>query len=99
MPFPGFEDADTTDVLPDFFVVAPRADAPDRAWLIAGDAKDYEREFGSSGGAAFMAARMRRTTRWHGGEQVAVRSSVYPRPNAQLLVRRRPNTPLWPGRS
>jgi hypothetical protein len=43
MPFPGFEDANATDVLPDFFVVAPRADAPDRAWLIVGDAKDYER--------------------------------------------------------
>ena len=30
-------------MLPDFVVVAPRADAPDRAWLIVGDAKDYER--------------------------------------------------------
>ena len=28
VPFPGFEDANATDVLPDFFVVAPRADAP-----------------------------------------------------------------------
>jgi hypothetical protein len=43
VPFPGFEDANATDVLPDFFVVAPRADKPDRAWLIVGDAKDYER--------------------------------------------------------
>jgi hypothetical protein len=43
VPFPGFEDAEATDVLPDFFVVAPREDASDRAWLIAGDAKDYER--------------------------------------------------------
>jgi hypothetical protein len=37
VPFPGFEDANATDVLPDF-VVAPRADAPDRAWLVVGDA-------------------------------------------------------------
>lgn len=43
VPFPGFEDANATDVLPDFFVVAPRADAPGRAWLVVGDAKDYER--------------------------------------------------------
>src|SRR3954454_3610263 len=43
VPFPGFEAASGTDVLPDFLVVAPRADAPDRAWLIVGDAKDYER--------------------------------------------------------
>jgi hypothetical protein len=43
VPFPGFEDKAATDVLPDFFVVAPRRDALDRAWLIAGDAKDYER--------------------------------------------------------
>ena len=43
VPFPGFEDANATDVFPDFFVVAPRADAPSRAWLIVGDAKDYER--------------------------------------------------------
>lgn len=42
-PFPGFEDADATEVLPDFFVIAPRADTSDRAWLIVGDAKDYER--------------------------------------------------------
>jgi hypothetical protein len=43
VPFPGFEDANATEVLPDFLVVAPRADAPDRAWLVVGDAKDYER--------------------------------------------------------
>ena len=43
VPFPGFEDANATDVFPDFFVVAPRADEPARAWLIVGDAKDYER--------------------------------------------------------
>lgn len=43
VPFPGFEDANATDVLPDFLVVAPRADVPDRGWLIVGDAKDYER--------------------------------------------------------
>jgi hypothetical protein len=43
VPFPGFEDANATDVFPDFLVVASRADAPDRAWLIVGDAKDYER--------------------------------------------------------
>ena len=43
LPFPGFENANATDVLPDFVVIAPRTDAPDRAWLIAGDAKDYER--------------------------------------------------------
>jgi hypothetical protein len=43
LPFPGFEDVAATDVLPDFLVVAPRTDASDRAWLIVGDAKDYER--------------------------------------------------------
>jgi hypothetical protein len=43
LPFPGFEDVDATDVLPDFLVVAPREDDPDRAWLVIGDAKDYER--------------------------------------------------------
>jgi hypothetical protein len=43
VPFPGFEDLNATDVLPDFFVVAPRSDAPGRAWLVVGDAKDYER--------------------------------------------------------
>jgi hypothetical protein len=41
--YPGFENAGATDVLPDFVVVAPRTDAPDRAWLVVGDAKDYER--------------------------------------------------------
>src|SRR5438270_1857246 len=43
LPFPGFEDADATEVLPDFLVVAPREDDVDRAWLVVGDAKDYER--------------------------------------------------------
>jgi hypothetical protein len=43
LPFPGFEDVDATDVLPDFLVVAPREDDRDRAWLVIGDAKDYER--------------------------------------------------------
>src|SRR3954454_24460993 len=43
VPFPGFEDANATGVLPDFLVVAPRADVPDRAWVVVGDAKDYER--------------------------------------------------------
>jgi hypothetical protein len=43
LPFPGFEDADATSVLPDFLVVAPREDEPDRAWLVIGDSKDYER--------------------------------------------------------
>ncbi|OAH51059.1 hypothetical protein AYL44_01895 [Microbacterium oleivorans] len=43
VPFPGFEDAAATAVLPDFIVVAPKV-APDTgSWLVAGDAKDYER--------------------------------------------------------
>jgi hypothetical protein len=42
LPFVGFEDSDATDVKPDFAVVAPRVDA-EGAWLIVGDAKDYER--------------------------------------------------------
>jgi len=41
--YPGFENAAATDVLPDFVVVAPNADNPERAWLVVGDAKDYER--------------------------------------------------------
>lgn len=42
LPFPGFEGANATPVLPDFVVVAPKRSA-DGSWLIAGDAKDYER--------------------------------------------------------
>ena len=41
--YPGFEDAGATDVLPDFVVIAPQTEAPERAWLVVGDAKDYER--------------------------------------------------------
>jgi hypothetical protein len=42
VPFPGFEDADATSVLPDFIVVTASPDGGS-SWLIAGDAKDYER--------------------------------------------------------
>lgn len=43
VPFPGFEDADATAVLPDFIVVAPKIAPETGSWLVAGDAKDYER--------------------------------------------------------
>jgi len=44
VPFPGFEDASATPVLPDFVVVAPKSSAQGSgSWLVAGDAKDYER--------------------------------------------------------
>jgi len=44
VPMAGFESVDATPVLPDFAVVARRTDpAGDASWLIAGDAKDYER--------------------------------------------------------
>jgi hypothetical protein len=40
VPFPGFEDAKATDVLPDFFVVAPRADVElELAHLVADHAQ------------------------------------------------------------
>lgn len=42
VPFVGFGDTSTTDVRPDFAVVAPNT-LGDGSWLIAGDAKDYER--------------------------------------------------------
>ncbi len=42
VPFPGFEHANATPVLPDFIVVAPKIDGSG-SWLVAGDAKDYER--------------------------------------------------------
>jgi len=44
VPMAGFEGVDATPVLPDFIVIARRQDsAGDGSWLIAGDAKDYER--------------------------------------------------------
>ncbi len=43
VPFVGFEDTRSTDVKPDFAVVAPSADDPNGSWLVVGDAKDYER--------------------------------------------------------
>ncbi|WNB86457.1 hypothetical protein [Cellulomonas sp. ATA003] len=45
VPMAGFEGHAATPVLPDFLVVTSRpvADGPDGSWLIAGDAKDYER--------------------------------------------------------
>ncbi|ORV54693.1 hypothetical protein AWC02_00040 [Mycolicibacter engbaekii] len=43
LPFVGFEDTRSTDVKPDFAIVAPSADDPSRSWLVIGDAKDYER--------------------------------------------------------
>lgn len=43
VPFVGFEDTRATDVKPDFAVVAPSVDDPNRSWLVLGDAKDYER--------------------------------------------------------
>lgn len=46
LPFPGFEAGGSTEVKPDFAVVAPapaRDCAPAGSWLIVGDAKDYER--------------------------------------------------------
>lgn len=45
LPFVGFEDASTTDVKPDFAVVAPMPADEDEpgSWLVMGDAKDYER--------------------------------------------------------
>jgi hypothetical protein len=44
VPFVGFEGAQTTDVKPDFVVVAPKtADEGAGSWLIVGDVKDYER--------------------------------------------------------
>ena len=43
VPYPDFDAASATTVLPDFVVVAPKSDVSDDAWLIVGDAKDYER--------------------------------------------------------
>lgn len=42
VPFPGFEDTNATNVLPDFLVIAPKLAEPG-SWLVPGDAKDYER--------------------------------------------------------
>lgn len=43
VPYPGF-DADTaTAIFPDFLVVVRRGGGEEGAWLIVGDAKDYER--------------------------------------------------------
>lgn len=42
IPFAGFEGSDTSNVKPDFAVVAPKVEAAE-SWLIVGDAKDYER--------------------------------------------------------
>jgi hypothetical protein len=44
VPFIGHEDADATDVRPDFVVVGPKAPHEGGGtWVIVGDAKDYER--------------------------------------------------------
>lgn len=42
VPFAGFEGAGATPVKPDFAIVAPTVDRTG-SWVIAGDAKDYER--------------------------------------------------------
>lgn len=42
LPFVGFENANSTDVKPDFAVVARTVDGTG-SWLVMGDAKDYER--------------------------------------------------------
>ena len=44
VPFVGFDSATSTDVKPDFAVVAPKVTAEGSgSWLIVGDVKDYER--------------------------------------------------------
>lgn len=43
VPHPGFSEDEATSVLPDFMVVAPDPIDADDAWVIVGDAKDYER--------------------------------------------------------
>lgn len=43
VPHPGFKDDEATAVLPDFVVVAHDDEDSDDAWVIVGDAKDYER--------------------------------------------------------
>jgi len=44
VPFVGFEETRSTDVKPDFAVIARKVDGEGlRSWLIVGDAKDYER--------------------------------------------------------
>ena len=42
VPFPGFDEVSATPVMPDFAVVTPGVTG-DPTWVIAGDAKDYER--------------------------------------------------------
>ncbi|WP_024796481.1 hypothetical protein [Tomitella biformata] len=42
LPFAGFESIDSTEVKPDFAIVAPTLSGAG-SWLIVGDAKDYER--------------------------------------------------------
>ncbi|MGH3744497.1 MAG: hypothetical protein ACRDTP_06525, partial [Mycobacteriales bacterium] len=47
IPFAGFEGTESTEVKPDFAVVAPmralEGEGPAGSWLVMGDAKDYER--------------------------------------------------------
>ncbi len=43
VPYPGFAADGATPVLPDFVVVARKESDEDDAWVIVGDAKDYER--------------------------------------------------------
>ena len=43
VPHPGFDTKEATTVLPDFVVVTSNGDSLSDAWLIVGDAKDYER--------------------------------------------------------
>lgn len=43
VPYPDFDAASATTVLPDFVVVAVKSEVSDDAWLVVGDAKDYER--------------------------------------------------------
>lgn len=43
VPHPGFNAQEATTVLPDFLIIARDSNDTDDAWVIAGDAKDYER--------------------------------------------------------
>lgn len=43
VPYPDFDVASATSVLPDFVVVTAKNEAADDAWLVVGDAKDFER--------------------------------------------------------
>lgn len=43
VPHPGFDESSATSVLPDFLIVTQDIADTDDAWVVVGDAKDYER--------------------------------------------------------